>query len=331
MAADRVITCVNKDGESITFTEDMFAPFILVSADGIYDAVNKVNMSENTMVDGGIYQGSTAKYRNIVLTVKDRTVTPGAGAKTGDVYISYAVIHGKTLEILDAYEVTEKVGGQSFVDHRDLLDKVFKRNSIGRLTFKEGDEERVIDYYVEYVKSTGTHTFRHHTISLICPDPFFYDPYDIQTHFAAWISDFEFIHEFSDEGEEFGHKMSDYEDVYNESADENIGITAVISCNGAVLNPSITHMELNEHVKVGETGNALTLTAGDLLTITTGTGNKHIYLTHNGTTEEINQYMTEDSEFIQLMRGHNHISFDADSGKNNIEMTITYRLRHVRA
>lgn len=358
MAADRIITCTNSDGESITFSEDGLNDFILVKVDGVYDAQNTINITENTMTDGAVYHGSTAKYRNIVLTLKDISESRSGLVQNDDIYISSAVIHDKELEIIRAeqYEnesrdiyissavihnrqlniikagqYQRRSGGEDFVAHRQELDKVFKRGSLGRLSFKEADEEKVIDYYVESMQSTGTHTTRLHTISLICPDPFFYDPNDNVVKIAQWVEDFEFIHEFDSEGEELGHFISSYEDIYNDSADENIGFTAVISGSNAITNPSLTRYESNESIKVGTQSNPFTLQIGDILTITTGTGNKHVYLTSGGVTTEINQYLSEDSTFIQIMRGHNNIGYDADLGKGGMEIMITYRLRHVRA
>jgi hypothetical protein len=218
MAADRVITCSNQDGDVISFTEKGFNPFILVSVEGVYDNVNNVNLMENGVTDGGIYQGSNTPYRHIVITVKDRALTK-SDIPEDEVYINAAVIRGKTLEILNAVTAESSVGGKDFVDHRAILDKVFKRNELGRLSFTEDTQERVIDYYVEYVKSVGKDAFdvRYHEISLICPDPFFYDPNEVEVVLSQIISDFQFLHEFVEEGEELGHSSGVYENIYNDT------------------------------------------------------------------------------------------------------------------
>ena len=54
---NRSITCSNNDGVSITFGEKGLSPFLLVAAEGIYEVANNVTISENTMTDGGAYQG----------------------------------------------------------------------------------------------------------------------------------------------------------------------------------------------------------------------------------------------------------------------------------
>ena len=66
--AKRII-CKNEDGVQVEFNYS-FEPFFLVSVDGIYTVSNNVVTSENTMVDGSTYQGSTTKQRNIVITAQ---------------------------------------------------------------------------------------------------------------------------------------------------------------------------------------------------------------------------------------------------------------------
>lgn len=294
MAADRIIKCTNKDGISMKFTERDKTPFIIKSIDGIYDAMNNVHVSENTMIDGAQYQGSTVKYRNIVLTLKDDSNYP---------------------------------------EDRNMLNQLFKDGEKGSLEFSEnGKNQRIIDYYVEYMKSTGKFDVRYHTISLICPDPFFYDPTDTSVYMASWVSNFEF--EFEDEGEgfEFGYQSAEkIQNIINEYAENNIGMVIKISCSGPVINPSIIRVESDTHISVGSTSKEFEAERGDIVTITTATGNKHVYLTRGGVTTEINEYLTEDSEFIQLMRGNNNIGYEADSGEEYMTVEISYRFKHARA
>lgn len=330
MITNRSITCINQDGDSITFTEDAFMPFLLTNADDVYDIKNQVNITENTMTDGAVYQGGVAKYRNIVLSLCDLCDFQTIESQDDDIYITSALIRGKTLEIFNSTR-RSMYGARDFVEHRILLDKVFKRNEKGRLIFTEDDEQRAIDYYVESVSSTGKNSFRTHVISLICPDPFFYDPVDQNVYLAQQVSDFEFIHEFTAGGEEFGHHAGAYENIYNESANENIGLTIAISGSTSIVNPMIKRMESGDFIQIGDENNPFTLSVGDLLVITTGVGNKHVYLISGDTRTEINYKMADGSSFIQLMRGNNNIAYDADQGQNGMSIHITYRLQYARA
>lgn len=288
----RTIKCSNQDGVSVVFRENKADPFLLADADGLYEQANKVTMSENTMVDGAQYQGSVASSRNIVLTLRD-------------------------------YKNNRY--------NRELLNTLFKKDEEGTLVYTEEEISRQINYYVESVKSTGTGLSRTYTISLQCPDPFFYAPAEVTVSMASWEDGFEFIHEFCD-GEEFGTRsIAKSQNIVNENAADETGITVTIQAIGSAQNPSITRVESDETIKVGTSVNPLNLVAGDTVMIYTETGNKHVTLTRDGTTTEINNYLSEASEFIQLMRGDNNIGFTADAGASNLIVSISYRMKYASA
>lgn len=288
--ANRVITCTNKDGVSVTFTERGFTPFLLCKAEGVYDAENNITVSENTMNDGATYQGMVVKKRNIVLTVKDTT---------------------------------------SHVYNRNLLAALFKSKEEGTLVFSEDENTRMITYYVEKMTSDGAPFNRTYIISLLCPDPFFYAMNDARVQMAAWLSGFEFSHQFRAEGEELGYRSNvRIQNIINENAADGVGMTIIIDSLGEVQNPSVTRVESDESIRIGTTNKPFNMVAGDRLRITTGDNNKHIYYTHNGVEEEVNHYLAEDSVFIQLMRGNNNIGYNAEVGVDSMTVTVSYRFKY---
>lgn len=291
--ANRRITCMSKDGYSLTFTEKGFTPFLLCSCDGVYTVANNVTMSDNTMTDGATFQGSVMKKRNIVLVLRD----------TDD-----------------------------FAYNRNLLNKLFKAGEAGTLVYEDELNTRQIEYYVESIESDGVWGSRMYTVSLLCDDPYFYEMDDITVELASWEDGFEFIHEFVAEGEQFGYRseiMS--QTIYNENAANRIGMEIIVGCLGAVQNPKITHVEQEKSITIGSSAKPFNMVSGDVLRITTGTNDKHVYLTHEGVTSEVNEYLTEDSEFIQLIRGANTIGYSAGSGASNMTLSITYRMRYTSA
>lgn len=290
---NRTITCSNTDGVSMTFGETSLSPFLLVSAEGCYSAENNVTISENTMTDGGAYQGSVAKIRNIVLTLKDNA---------------------------------------NHVYNRNLLDALFKAGQPGTLVFKEDTNERQIQYYVESVNSSGEYGARTYTVSLLCPDPFFYAMSDVTVMLAEWVGNFEFVHQFPADGEEFGYRsLQRIQNIINEQAEDGVGMDIVILASGNVTNPSVIRVESNEAMTLGSEAIPFYMVAGDQVRITTSDNDKHVYLTHEGVTTEINQYITEDSVFIQLMRGSNNIGYFADVGEDAMSVRISYRLKFAGA
>lgn len=286
----RICKCTNNDGVSLEFRKDDFTPWLMTDVTGIYEFDADVYTSDNTMTDGATYQGSTVKKRNIVLTMVDK-------------------------------------GDHKY--NRELLYTVFKPKSPGVFTYEEGDEVRTIDYYVEnVVPGTASGLHWSFTVSLICPDPFFTDTQDTSVLVAGWTGLFEFVHEFKLEalGERSTEKLKTIE---NDSAADNVGLTLTITATGDATNPSVTRVESQQTMKIGTESKSLTLHAGDILVITTGVNNKHVYLTTDGSTSEINEYLDEKSEFIQLMRGSNTIGYDADSGSEYMNVLCEFRYKYL--
>ena len=116
--------------------------------------------------------------------------------------------------------------------------------------------------------------------------------------------------------------------INNDLSVDGTGLTIKISCNGSVKNPSITRVEDHAHIYIGTTAKPLNLVAGDVVTVTTESGNKKVTLTHDGNTSSINQYLSEDSTFLQLSRGTNSIGYSADEGVDSMIIGISYRQRY---
>ncbi len=287
----RSITCNNHNGYTMTFADNAFSPFLLANVDGIYLSENNVTISDNTMTDGGTYQGSVKKKRNIVLSLMD----------------SPSNVYNQT--------------------NRDALYVLFSEASLGTLTYEEDGISREIGYYVEKVYKPSLKN-RVITVSLICEDPFFYDIDDSTVQMANWVSDFEFIHEFYD-SEELGHRSSvRIVDIENNSATDNIGLTITLEALSDVTNPRITRVESDTYIQLGSESYPFEMENGDVVVITTAVNNKHVYLIRGETKTEINEFMTEESKYIQLMRGHNNIGYTAELGEEYLSVTIQYRMKY---
>ena len=292
MRMSRRIVCTNNDGGSIILM-DQFAPWLLLNCDGIYETQNNVNTSENTMTDGSTYQGSTTAMRNIVMTLVDR---PDSDHR----------------------------------QNRSMLYNIFRPKQTGILQYIEDETARQIEYYVESIKIDSVKRARQATVSLLCPNPFFSDLADTEVQMASWEGLFEWQHEFTDQGEAFGARSDTRMQVIeNDSAADHIGLTITIEATGAVRNPTVTHVEQEDSITVGTAGNPFSMQAGDKIIITTHTNNKHAYLVRDGDREEINEYLSEDSEFIQLNNGRNTFGYSADSGVSYMTVSISFRYHYL--
>lgn len=284
----RIITCKNEDGLAIRFGYH-YAPWLLLDCSGIYLSEANVYTSENTMADGSTYQGTTMKMRNILLTMEDRTRHKA---------------------------------------NRQLLYDVFKLKAPGVFFYEEEGEIRQIEYYVESVEISAMGAKRTATVSLLCPDPYFVEDADTRVMIAGWEPLFEFPHEFLEEGEVIEQKSDELlKTVTNDTAADNIGLVISIAASGEVLNPSVICVETQQQIKVGTEAHPMQMIHGDEIRITTGTNNKHVYLIRDGVTTEVNEYLDEGSEFIQLMRGDNTLGYAADAGREYLSITVAFRYR----
>ena len=288
----RKISCINENGIQLDFT-DKFSPWLLENCEGIYEVRNTVATSENTMTDGSTYQGSTTAMRNIILTLRD---LPEANHEA----------------------------------NRRLLYSLFKAKSPGTFTYYEDNTVKQIGYYVESISIDSVMRSRRATVSLLCPDPFFTDLKDISVQMSSWMAAFQWPHQFAAAGEEFGYRTAErMKTIENESAADHIGLTITIEASGPASSPTITHVEQGESITVGTENNPMELLAGDRIVITTHTNNKHVYLIRNGVKTDVNEYLSEDSEFLQIMSGANTFGYSAASGENYLSITIAFRYRYL--
>ena len=287
----RVITCRNEDDIQGIFSYD-FDPFFIRSIQGITSVYNNIVVSENTMIDGATYQGSTTKQRFISMGIQ--------------------------------YRVQNRIEAQEI---RNFLYRLFKPKATGTFTHSEDGETRSIDYKVESIDIPENKSIlKAADIILSCPDPFFKAMNDVVVDMARWEPLFEFLHEFQEDGEEFGQRIGEIiKDVENNTTAARIGMTIVFQAIGSVTNPAMHHIESEGFIKVGTASNPFYMNMGDIVTITTGVNNKNVTFTHEGVTTIINQYLDEDSEFIQLSYGINTLKYDADSGIDYLNVTVSYR------
>jgi hypothetical protein len=286
------VKCLNEDNVSIEFSATETAEYFLEELDGVSSVSNAVSTSDNTMTDGATYQGSVTKARNILIK-----------------------------GFID----------DDYINRRNFLYNVaFKPKSFGTFTYYEDDEVKNIPYVLESIEVETTGIVRHFTVSIICPDPFFLDLDDTVVTMSGWQSLFEWPHTFLNEKEEFGRRIKSVsKDIANNSAADYIGIKISITVDGTVVNPAVYHLEQAEFIKLGNTSDPLTMVSGDELVITTGDNKKDIYLIHNGVKTNVNKYLDQQSQFIQLVHGTNTLKYDADSGVDYINCSITYRFRYL--
>ena len=202
----------------------------------------------------------------------------------------------------------------------DRLRSFFQPRSWGTVYAYESDDDvgRKAAYQVEKIDIDEAGIPRDATISLICPDPKFYALTDQLTQLAIWQGGIEFPFEIP-QADEFVAETkvnSLIGNVYNASV-VPIGLTIKFSAAGTVISPSLFDVNRRLLLKIN-----MTMHAGDLVTVTTGNGNKRAQLTSGGETVNINNLLQYPPAWLLAYQGDNLFRYDATEGIDNLSCTI---------
>lgn len=205
--------------------------------------------------------------------------------------------------------------------HRRKLEQVFNPKFDGILRYELGDFIKEIDCKIEQapIFPASSTRYKDFLIQLVCYKPFFRDISERKEEIALWQGDFSFELEFNDDGIELGHREpSLIVNIFN-NGDVNCGIKVEFKALATVLNPSILNVNTQEFIKINKS-----MLAGEVITITTGYGNKKVSSLLNGVTSNAINYIDFRSTFLQLEVGDNLFRYNADENIDNLEVSIYF-------
>ena len=307
---------INSNNKSIVLGNTK--PFVIISVDGLGSPENAIYTQKSPFQDGVTVTGSTLEFRNIV-------------------------IEGK---IIDRNRVNRQA-------YRNRLLQAFNPKLDGKLIYESVDFKRQIECKVEqapYFASNSEQSYQDFSISLIAPSPFWKDIKESSIDLVTWIPNLEFVDgegfgteqtpsswiETSPDNEgfeefesgfgigipvEFGYRLTKQIVEIENVGDVEAPIRVIFRALGDVVKPYIQNIETYEMLRINRT-----LQAGDVLEITTGFGNKNVYL--NG--EKAHHYLDFlNSTWLQLKPGINLIKYGADDGVEVLECRLYYTPRYL--
>ena len=186
-----------------------------------------------------------------------------------------------------------------------------------------------------YVESNEPNIFSSQegtSISIICPDPFFYSACEDGNNVTDFYSiDPMFEFPFSNESLTepllvFGEIQIKTEGVITYYGDAEIGVTIYIHANGPASNIDIYNTETREVMKIDTvklqklTGKGIV--ASDDIVINTSKGDKSITLIREGVSYNILNCLDKNTDWFTLAKGDNIFAFTADSGVTNLQFRI---------
>ncbi|EPY2286139.1 phage tail family protein [Clostridium sporogenes] len=155
-------------------------------------------------------------------------------------------------------------------------------------------------------------------VQILCPNPYWRELEEHRTNIALWQGDFEFPLEIPPEGIEMGHRVSNLICNIKNTGDVECGIRIQFKALATVVNPSLFNINTREYIKINKT-----LSAGDVLEVVTELHNIRIeLLKSNNIKENVFNWLTLESDFLQLGVGDNVFRYDAEKGIDNLELVV---------
>lgn len=293
------ITVTNYRGDSLKMelTRPQDSGFIIESVTGLGPGKANINTSEVSTNDGAIYNSARVPSRNIVISVK--------------------YMFKETIE-----------------EARQTSYKYFPLKRKVTLLIETDNRMAEIEGYVESNDPDIFSQEEGSDISIICPNPFFYDALSTtETSFSGIMPAFEFP--FSNESlTEPLLEFSVIEDVTDRvidyKGDAEVGVTISIQARGEAGDITIYNVDTAETMVVYNnlveslTGSGIT--DGDEIIICTVRGQKSAKLIRQGKTTNILNCIGRDADWFQLAKGPNTFAYDAVTGRNNLRVVITNRI-----
>ncbi len=278
------ITYINEKGNSIDIKYSF--PYFFQSISGEDGLKNEISSYSNYNQDGYSISNEKISHRNIDLT---------------------GVLKGNTK--------------QEILNRRELLLKVFNPKLKGQLIYEDGNIKRIIECIIEESpKFSKNNVWRQQKfiVSLICPNPYWEDIYEVGEVISTWIGGWKFKFSLPFKLKQKGESKKN---IYNSG---HVETPVEIIFKGPALNPKVTNLITGEFIKVDRE-----LTSDDILYITTGFGNKKVEIENAGVRTNAFNYIDLDSTFFQLQVGDNMFEYTTANELEPQSVEIRYKNRYL--
>lgn len=289
-------TVTNPKGESLKLelTRPELSGLIVQSIEGLGPTKATINTGETATMDGSLFNSARASNRNIVITL--------------------ALMFAPTVE-----------------DSRHKTYKYFPVKKRIRLDF-ETDRRSVYTY--GYVESNEPAIFSSQEtvqISVICPDPYFYEDDQTVSGFygAEPLFEFPFSNEsYEEDLLELSQIRLDSRAILTYEGDADAGAIISIYAKDTAKNITLYNTGTMESLFI-DTDKIETITgkpfgAGDDIQISTIKGDLYVRLLREGVYTNIIAALGKGADFLQLTNGDNIFAVTAEEGDDNLVVTFRY-------
>lgn len=292
------IKVTNPKGESLVL--DLFHPeksgLIVRSISGLGPPKANINSTDLATADGALYSSARASTRNIVFNLQ--------------------FMFAPTIE-----------------DSRQLTYKYFPLKKLVKIEVETDNRSLETSGYVESNQPDIFSKEETTQISILCLNPFFYDPNPSVTQFATVTPTFEFP--FSNESIsesliEFGTINLDTRSTIDYVGDVDTGVLITIHALGSVSGSlTIYNVETQEKMVIDlekiKTLIGKDYGSGDDIIISTVSGDKYVQVLHDGKYTNAIAAIEKLADWFQVSVGRNIFNFTVTKGIENLVMSFSYR------
>lgn len=292
------IKVTNPKGESLVL--DLFHPeksgLIVRSISGLGPPKASINSTDLATADGALYSSARASTRNIVFNLQ--------------------FMFAPTIE-----------------DSRQLTYKYFPLKKLIKIEVETDNRSLETSGYVESNQPDIFSKEETTQISILCLNPFFYDPNPSVTQFATVTPTFEFP--FSNESTnenliEFGTINLDTRSIIDYIGDVDTGVLITIHALGSVSGYlTIYNVETQEKMVVDLAKIKILIGkdygSGDDIIISTVSGDKYVQVLHDGKYTNAIAAIEKLADWFQVSVGRNIFNFTVTKGIENLVMSFSYR------
>lgn len=294
----RSVKVTNHNRESMTL--DLYRPedsgVIVSNIEGLGPPKATINSDEVATIDGGIFTSSRMGQRNIVFTLLP---------------MFYPTVEDSRLKIYKYFPIKKNVKLDFITDRRHAECTGYVESNTPTIFSKEESVQ----------------------VSIICPDPYFYERGLSEVAFAGTIPLFQFPFQNLSLTEpllEFGEIRDDNRAVLWYSGDADTGVHITIhAVEGTAEQIVIWNVDTRERIRIDTAKiqklTGVTFSQGDDIEINTKIGEKYARLLHEGKYWNIISCINKDADWFQLTLGANKFTFTAHAGENNLKVTFRYR------
>lgn len=253
-------------------------------------------------------------YKIDGLSVPKVNVNKSGNATTDGSKINSLKIDSRNLVIYMAIEGDVE-------NNRINLYKYFPPKKTVTVYFSNDSRDVMIEGVVELIECDLFSQKQIAQISIICPKPYFKGVEYLVTAFSDIDSLFSFPFAIEEEGIEISAITPNVRKSIINTGDTETGILIELFALGTVVNPILYNVLNSSHMALN-----FTMQTSDKIVINTNIGEKSITLIRDGVSTNALGYMSPDSEWFILENGDNVFTYDADSGKANLQITFTTSL-----